>query len=103
MPDTHNSNVSVIRSEVVEKLVTFLDTDTVLYHEDSPDALVKLQSAHWKPILEWAAMTYKIQLNTTTGVSKIAQPDETRAMLRGVVEEMSSLELAAFERACMAS
>ncbi|KAG0175724.1 ATP synthase complex assembly protein atp12 [Apophysomyces sp. BC1034] len=92
-----------VQKEVVEKLMTYFDTDAICYHEDFPEALTELQDAHWKPLIEWASKTYDVQINTTTSIFAVTQPKETRRKLQDLVEEMDALELAAFERAVMSS
>ncbi|KAI9245091.1 hypothetical protein BDA99DRAFT_448060 [Phascolomyces articulosus] len=92
-----------IREQVIDKLITYFDTDATCYHEEYPESLTSLQDAHWKPLIAWASETYNVQINTTTGIFAVKQPAETRSKLRSVVEEMDALELAALEKAIMSS
>lgn len=92
-----------VRDQVIDKLMTYFDTDATCYHEDYPEVLTQLQEQHWKPLIAWASENYGVQINTTTGIFAVGQPAETREKLRAVVDEMGPLELAAFERAVMSS
>ncbi|KAH8556965.1 hypothetical protein BGW37DRAFT_515863 [Umbelopsis sp. PMI_123] len=92
-----------IRPQVIDKLMTYLDTDTICFHEDFPDALVKLQDQYWQPILQWIEEQYGVELKVTDGIFQVKQPQETKETLRKMVENMDSLELAALERAVISS
>jgi ATP synthase F1 complex assembly factor 2 len=92
-----------IRPQVIDKLMTYLDTDTICFHEDFPDALVKLQDQYWQPILQWIEKQYGVELKVTDGIFQVKQPQETKETLRKMVENMDSLELAALERAVISS
>lgn len=84
-------------------MINYLDTDTVLYHQEYPDSLVALQERDWVPVIEWARREHGVELFVTTQMAALRQPEETKARLRGALEAMDPIELAAFERACMTS
>ncbi|KAG1151527.1 hypothetical protein G6F37_001074 [Rhizopus arrhizus] len=92
-----------IRDAVIDKLMSYFDTDSICYHEELPEALVRLQDAYWKPIIEWTEKTYDVKINTTNNIFAISQPNETKEKLRTIIEQMDALELAAFEKAVMSS
>ncbi|RUS34880.1 hypothetical protein BC938DRAFT_478044 [Jimgerdemannia flammicorona] len=97
---THDPTV---RSEVISRMLSYLDTDTILYHQEYPDSLVALQERDWVPLLDWARREHNIEIVVTTGMVATRQPEETRARLRLELETMDPIELSAFERACMTS
>ncbi|CAO3696114.1 unnamed protein product [Umbelopsis ramanniana] len=92
-----------IRPQVVDKLMSYLDTDTICFHEDFPEVLVQLQHQHWKPILQWIEKQYDVELKVTDGIFQVQQPQETKDTLRKLVNDMDPLELAALERAVISS
>ncbi|CAO3626548.1 unnamed protein product [Cunninghamella echinulata] len=92
-----------IRPAVIDKLLTYFDTDATCYYENHPEVLVQLQDKYWKPILEWATKHYDVQINTTHDIFAVQQPQATKDKFRAVVEEMDPFELAAFERAVLTS
>ncbi|RUS18086.1 hypothetical protein BC937DRAFT_89159 [Endogone sp. FLAS-F59071] len=97
---THDPKV---RLEVITRMVNYLDTDTVLYHQEYPESLVALQERDWVPVIEWARREHGVELFATTHMVALRQPEGTKARLRGVLEAMDPIELAAFERTCMTS
>ncbi|RIA87575.1 hypothetical protein C1645_695944 [Glomus cerebriforme] len=91
------------KQEVITRLLKYLDTDAICYQESYPDSLVELQQKHWLPILDWVQKTYNIEINITTGISGIRQPENTRNKLKDIIERFDSLKLSGFERATMLS
>jgi ATP synthase F1 complex assembly factor 2 len=83
--------------------MSYLDTDTICFHEDFPEILVKLQDEHWKPILKWIEKQYDVELKVTDGIFQVEQPHRTKDTLRKLVDGMDALELAALERAVISS
>lgn len=92
-----------VRPAVIDKLMSYFDTDATCYHEGYPEILVQLQDTYWNPIIEWASKNYNVKINTTTDIFAVQQPQETKDKLRAVVEAMDPQELAAFERAVLTS
>ncbi|WVQ86158.1 hypothetical protein IAT38_008326 [Cryptococcus sp. DSM 104549] len=92
-----------VREGVIDALMQYINTDTILYPSDSPRALVRLQHEHWDPLHTWLKSTYGITLKPAEGFNAAKQSDEILAALRGEVEKMDGWELAAFERAVYAS
>ncbi|WRT70815.1 uncharacterized protein IL334_007814 [Kwoniella shivajii] len=92
-----------IRSGVIDQMMKYLDTDTILYHSDTPPTLVKMQKQHWDPLFSWLLEEYNVTLNPAEGFSSPKQSEEVKSKLKNVLEEMDGWELAAFERAAYAS
>ncbi|KAI7907329.1 uncharacterized protein BX663DRAFT_529042 [Cokeromyces recurvatus] len=101
--DPAHSEDPNLKSAVIDKLMSYFDTDSVCYFENSPESLTKLQDAHWKPIIEWVEKRFDVKINTTTDIFALCQPKETKTKLRASVEAMDPLELAAFEKAVMSA
>ena len=64
------------------------------YHADQPAALVKLQEAHWKPILDWARSAHDVEITTTNSLLVPSQPPETILKFNEVLSKFSSWEMA---------
>ncbi|WWC65308.1 uncharacterized protein I303_107925 [Kwoniella dejecticola CBS 10117] len=92
-----------IRSGVIDQMMKYLDTDTILFTNDTPASLVRMQHEHWDPLYSWLQETYDVKLNPAEGFSPPKQSEEVKSKLRGILEQMDSWELAAFERAAYAS
>jgi ATP synthase F1 complex assembly factor 2 len=87
------------RKDVRTALLKYLDTDTICFHQDYPDPLVRLQDKHWIPLLGWARDTFNIEFYTSQSVLFSAQPDATKRVLDEELEKLDSWKLAAVERA----
>ncbi|WVR08706.1 hypothetical protein IAU60_005764 [Kwoniella sp. DSM 27419] len=93
----------VLKQHALPVMMKYLDTDTILFPNDEPRPLVRLQQEHWDPLLEWVQEKYSIKLNLADGFAPAKQSPETVSKLREVIEKMDNYELAAFERATYAS
>ncbi|WWC92413.1 uncharacterized protein L201_007370 [Kwoniella dendrophila CBS 6074] len=92
-----------IRSGVIDQMMKYLDTDTILFTSDTPSSLVRMQHEHWDPLHSWLKETYDVKLNPAEGFSPPRQSEEVKIKLKSVLEGMDGWELAAFERAAYAS
>ncbi|ORZ31044.1 hypothetical protein BCR44DRAFT_55773 [Catenaria anguillulae PL171] len=92
-----------VRKESIDKLMKFLQTDATCFHEEFPEELVRLQQAHWDPLLDWARTHFSVAIHTTNSLLGTRQPDHTSATLRTHIEQYSPLQLAAFEKAVLTS
>ncbi|EJD05961.1 ATP12-domain-containing protein [Fomitiporia mediterranea MF3/22] len=87
------------REEVTAALLKYLETDTICFHEDSPEALVRLQDAHWQPLLSWIRDEYNVDVGVHKSVLGTDQPPETIARLGEILKAFDEWQLAAMERA----
>ncbi|WVQ70748.1 hypothetical protein IAR50_000270 [Cryptococcus sp. DSM 104548] len=91
------------RPLVIDALLKYLQTDTILFPDDAPPPLVRLQKEHWDPLHAWLKEEFGVTLALAEGFGGVRQSEETIAKLRKAVEEMDAWELAAFERAVYAT
>ncbi|WWD20793.1 hypothetical protein CI109_105270 [Kwoniella shandongensis] len=92
-----------IREGVIDTLMRYLETDTILFPNDTPAPLVRLQNQHWAPLFSWLEETYGIKLQLAEGFTPAKQSEEVLAKFRSILEGMDGWELASFERAAYAS
>ncbi|KAG0043551.1 ATP synthase complex assembly protein atp12 [Gryganskiella cystojenkinii] len=89
------------RKETLDRLIKFLDTDSICYQQDFPDSIVQAQTKHWQPILKWVGEEYGLDIKVSQGITFVQQDDAVKDKLREIVDSMSDIELAAFERATL--
>ncbi|MDR3499120.1 MAG: ATP12 family protein [Parvibaculum sp.] len=99
LANTAVDRVASRRDPVIDEIAAFAGTDLVSYRAHHPDALVERQSAHWDPVIEWAAETFGARLKVTTGVAPIAQDEAALARLRAAIAAAGEFELAALHNA----
>lgn len=90
------------RAGVESYLLKYFDTDATCFHEADPDTLVQLQEQRWKPLVEWARERFGADIRTTQGLGSV-QTAEAREQMGKLMQPMSPMDLAAFERAVMSS
>jgi chaperone required for assembly of F1-ATPase len=96
-------HVAIHRAEVEAATLRFAETDLVCYRAEAPSELVRLQRAHWEPLLDWLKDIYGVRLVVTAGILPIAQPSEAILALGSVVRSMDEWRLGAFQSATAAS
>ncbi|KAI9056872.1 ATP12-domain-containing protein [Trametes sanguinea] len=89
----------IIRSQ----LMKYLETDSIFYHADEPAGLVRLQEAHWKPIIDWAQETFEVEIKVSDSLVVPPQSPETMKKFKRILTTLTPAELAAMERATYAS
>ena len=74
---------------LIEKIIEFIDTDTLLYFNDSPKELRALQEESWMPIVDWANDKHQLTLRPTyTIVDMPTILDDSRRKLHEYFAEM---------------
>jgi len=101
MPVTRGANaaldkVATQKSEVVEMLAAYGDSDLLCYRAAGPKELIALQVAAWDPLLAWAASDLGAPLNAHEGVIHVPQAPKSLDQLTSHVAEMDNFALAAF-------
>ncbi|KAF9316209.1 ATP synthase complex assembly protein atp12 [Podila horticola] len=89
------------RQETLNRLIKFLDTDSICYQQDFPASIVAAQEKHWTPILNWVREEYGLDIKVSQGITYVQQDEATKNKLREIVGSMSDIELSAFERATL--
>jgi len=91
-------NEATTRVDVRTSLFKYLDTDTICFHQEYPESLVRLQKEHWDPLLTWARDTFDIELLTSDTLLLNAQPEATKRKLDKVLQGFDPWQMAAMER-----
>jgi len=87
-----------LAEDVHAALLKYLDTDTICFHQDSPELLVDLQKEHWDPLLAWAEETYGVNIRVSKSLFGSDQTVETKARFAEVMKSLDEWQLAAMER-----
>ena len=73
------------------------------FHQDSPKTLVKLQDAHWKPLLSWIRDELGLEIRVHESIFSADQPEETKIRLGEVVKAFDEWQLAGTSSLIIAS
>jgi chaperone required for assembly of F1-ATPase len=68
--------VSKARAETAAEVGRYAGSDMICYFAEAPEGLVKLQTEHWGPLLEWAYTVLGLKLIKTHGIIHQPQPPE---------------------------
>ena len=89
-------DVAQHREEIIERMVNFSLTDTLLFR--SPDAveLIEEERKVWDPIVAWAREKMKIDFQTTQSLEAPIENNASLPRLQVFLESLSDKELVAF-------
>lgn len=68
--------------DIVNKILEYLDTDTLLYRDDGPDDLIQMQVRDWDPVLAWFNTKFETNLKTCEGIFGADIPMQAREVIR---------------------
>lgn len=85
------------KSQIIDAIVHYLDTDTLCYRMTDPEELAQLQSALWDPILFWLCDRFKVKMTATSGLVSPSVDPETEATLRAHLNSYSDWSLLGFQ------
>jgi len=67
---------------LVDQILGFLRTDTILYYAEEPPELLDLQVNKWSPVINWFRERYKVEIQPTTTISPPSVSDEDVLSIR---------------------
>jgi chaperone required for assembly of F1-ATPase len=95
--------VAKTRDRTIQSIMAYADSELLCHRAEQPPALVKEQQKIWQPLLDWSAKHLNAPLRTGTGVMPIAQPPESLATLRKVIEVCDAFRLTGVSQAVTVS
>jgi chaperone required for assembly of F1-ATPase len=81
----------------VARLLPYAETDTLCYRADPDEPLYRRQHTLWEPLLKAVEARHGVRLERVSGIVHRAQPPETLARLREVLERLDPFALTALE------
>src|SRR5258707_2489116 len=90
MPLTRIANsiidgVAPATDPVAEDLAKYLGSDLLCYRAGTPEGLVRQQTRHWDPILDWARTALGARFVLGEGIVFVTQPDHAIAAARTAI------------------
>lgn len=76
------------RAKMSAEVLKYLNTDLLCYRTDQPPELAQKQAQSWDRWLEWFAGKFGAQLETTTTIQALSQPQAAHDGARGYVEAL---------------
>lgn len=85
------------RAASAARLLPFAETDTLCYRAHPDEPLFSRQQEVWEPLVQAVEARHGVRLERISGVIHRAQPPETLAKLRELLEDLDPFTLAALE------
>jgi chaperone required for assembly of F1-ATPase len=95
--------IAARRRSVIDALLAYAGSDLLCYRAEEPDDLVVLQAGAWQPLVDWAGERWGARMVVGRGVVPVDQPEAALRALRGAVDRVDDVELAALSSAVQAS
>ena len=84
------------RSKLVKSLLSFLETDTVLFYGEEPPELLKAQMEKWSPVILWFRERFGVEIEPTTDVMTPPVKDSDLATIEKYLMSYSMESLQGF-------
>lgn len=81
----------------IGSILRFGETDTLCYRAERDEPLFARQEALWEPVLKRLERAHKLRFERVSGIMHRAQPPETLAALRSLLETLDPFALAALK------
>ncbi len=81
----------------IGSILRFGETDTLCYRAECDEPLFARQEALWEPVLKRLERVHKLRFERVSGIMHRAQPPETLAALRSLLETLDPFALAALK------
>ena len=94
------ADVAKNRTEIIERLIEFSETDMLLFWGENKD-LAERQQKLWQPLLDWAQSEFGVQLKTTQGIDVPKQDENTGEKIRDFLNILNDGQLLAFFKAAL--
>ena len=89
--------VAADRMTIIDNVLAYGDTDTLLYRADPDEPLHTRQLDIWEPIVTSFEAEHDVNLVRVSGIVHRPQSPETFAVLRAKLEQLNAFELAAIQ------
>lgn len=80
---------------IIEEILRFGASDTILHRAEAPAGLVEAEKAAWDPVLAWAEAALGARLRPVSGIRPAEQPADALARLREAVAGQDAFVLTA--------
>ena len=87
------------REKLIDYVAAYAQTDLCCHRAESPGDLVARQSAHWEPLVAWAAQTHGVVLPVVTGIIAAEIDPEPRARLNAYAASLDDFRLTGLAQA----
>jgi len=84
-------------SDIINFILSYAETDTVLFHNQSEPDLYKLQEEQWDPLIEWFNNRYSTELKKTIDISPPVFPSGAKMQIANYLKSHSLASLHGFQ------
>jgi ATP synthase mitochondrial F1 complex assembly factor 2 len=74
------------KADIINSIIGFVETDTILFHNSAEPELYKLQSEQWNPLIEWFNKRYSTKLQKTDNISPPTYTSNAKMQIAGYLK-----------------
>lgn len=72
--------------DIINFILSYAETDTILFHEQAQPELFQLQTEQWDPVIEWFNKRYDTELVKTVDISPPVYPANAKMQIAGYLK-----------------
>ena len=84
------------KQEIIENILSFLNTDLVCYRAEKNSELDKTQTRLWSPLIAFVEEKYKFIFKVTNSIIPIQQREANKGKLLRILKKLNNHELTSF-------
>lgn len=84
-------------SDIINFILTYAETDTILFHNQSEKDLYELQGEQWEPLIGWFNKRYSTELKKTIDISPPVFPPGAKMQIANYLKSHSLASLHGFQ------
>lgn len=85
---------------LADKLINFLETDTVCYRSEEPEELRLKEDKEWNPIVDWFIKKYSVDVDIISNLLQTPVPEETLRVMHDHLIKFNLQSLIGFSFVC---
>ena len=85
------------KTDIINFILTYAETDTILFHNDAEPNLSQLQREEWDPIIEWFNKRYDTKLEKTVDISPPVYPPGAKMSIASYLNSHNLTTLHGFQ------
>lgn len=85
------------KEDIINFILSYAETDTILFHNKAEENLYQLQSEQWAPLIEWFNERYDTKLEKTVDISPPVFPPNAKMQIANYLKSHSLTSLHGYQ------
>lgn len=85
------------KNDIIDFILTYAETDTILFHTESEPNLYQIQTEEWEPLIQWFNKRYDTELEKTVSILPPVFPAGAKMQIANYLKSHSLTSLHGFQ------